>query len=39
MKSQPHVWTEITRYDLSISETKDVLADRVSLLLDKMTFN
>jgi monoamine oxidase len=32
--SQPHVWTEITRYGLSISETKGVLADRVSLLLD-----
>jgi monoamine oxidase len=32
--SQPHVWTEITRYGLSISETKGASADRVSLILD-----
>ncbi|CAF1239700.1 unnamed protein product [Rotaria sordida] len=32
--SQPHVWTEITRYGLSIVETQGVTADRLSLLLD-----
>jgi monoamine oxidase len=32
--SQPHVWTEVTRYGLSISETDGVIADRLSLLLD-----
>jgi len=32
--SQPHVWTEITRYGLSISETDGVIADRLSVLLD-----
>ncbi|CAF0975280.1 unnamed protein product [Rotaria sp. Silwood1] len=32
--SQPHIWNEITRYGLSIVETKGVTADRLSLLLD-----
>ncbi|CAF2570097.1 unnamed protein product [Rotaria sp. Silwood2] len=32
--SQPHIWTEITRYGLSITETKGITGDRLSLLLD-----
>lgn len=32
--SQPHVWTEVTRYGLSISETDGVVADQLSLLVD-----
>jgi monoamine oxidase len=32
--SQPYIWTEVTRYGLSISETKGATADRISLLLD-----
>jgi monoamine oxidase len=32
--SQPHVWTELTRYGFSISETKGVVADRFSALLE-----
>jgi monoamine oxidase len=32
--SQPHVWTELTRYGLTITETKGVVADRFSALLD-----
>lgn len=32
--SQPHIWTEITRYGLSVVETKGATADRLTLLLD-----
>ncbi|UJR14339.1 hypothetical protein I4U23_001335 [Adineta vaga] len=32
--SQPHVWSEITRYGFSICETKGATADRISVLLD-----
>ncbi|CAF1428939.1 unnamed protein product [Rotaria magnacalcarata] len=32
--SQPHVWTEVTRYGLSIVESKGATADRLSLLFD-----
>ncbi|CAF0740361.1 unnamed protein product [Adineta ricciae] len=32
--SQPHVWSEITRYGLSICETNGATADRISLLLE-----
>ena len=32
--SQPHVWTEMTRYGLTITETIGASADRVNVLLD-----
>jgi monoamine oxidase len=35
--SQPHVWTEVTRYGLSLTETKGATADHLSLLLDNGT--
>ena len=36
--SQPHVWTEITRYGLSLTESKGAAAgDRMSVLLDNGT--
>ena len=35
--SQPHVWSELTRYGLSVSETKGVVADHLSALLDNGT--
>jgi len=35
--SQPHVWTETTRYGLSISETKGVEADQLSVLTENGT--
>jgi monoamine oxidase len=35
--SQPHVWTEVTRYGLSLKESKGATADRMSLLLDNGT--
>ena len=35
--SQPHVWTEITRYGLSIIESKGVAAKYMSVLLDNGT--
>ena len=35
--SQPHVWTEVTRYGLSITETKGTWPDRVHVLLDHGT--
>ncbi|CAF1552957.1 unnamed protein product [Rotaria sp. Silwood1] len=35
--SQPHVWTEITRYGLSLTESKGTTANRMSILLDNGT--
>jgi monoamine oxidase len=35
--SQPHVWTEVTRYGLSLTESKGVTADRMSILLNNGT--
>ncbi|CAF1188517.1 unnamed protein product [Adineta steineri] len=35
--SQPHVWSEITRYGLSLKESKGVAADRMSILLENGT--
>ncbi|CAF3086227.1 unnamed protein product [Rotaria sp. Silwood2] len=35
--SQPHIWTEITRYGLSLTESKGATATRMSLLLDNGT--
>ena len=35
--SQPHVWTEVTRYGLSLTESKGATADRMSILLDNGT--
>src|SRR5690349_11147727 len=35
--SQPHVWTEVTRYELSLTESKSATADRISILLDNGT--
>ena len=35
--SQPHVWTEVTRYGLSLTESKGANADRFSVLLDNGT--
>jgi monoamine oxidase len=35
--SQPHVWTEVTRYGLSLTESKGATAERMSLLLDNGT--
>ena len=32
--SQPHIWTELTRYGFSISETTGAVADQVSILVD-----
>jgi monoamine oxidase len=35
--SQPHVWTELTRYGLSITESKGATADHMGVLLDNGT--
>ena len=35
--SQPHIWTEVTRYGLSITETEGTWPDRIHLLLDQGT--
>ena len=35
--SQPHVWAEMTRYGLSITETKGTWPDRIDLLLAQGT--
>jgi monoamine oxidase len=35
--SQPHVWTEVTRYGLHLTESKGATADRMSILLDNGT--
>lgn len=32
--SQPHIWTELTRYGFGISETQGAVADHISALLD-----
>ena len=35
--SQPHVWTEVTRYGLTLTESAGATADRFSLLFDNGT--
>ncbi|CAF4050418.1 unnamed protein product [Rotaria sordida] len=35
--SQPHIWTEITRYGFSLTESKGATATRMSVLLDNGT--
>lgn len=35
--SQPYVWTEVTRYGLSLTESTGATADRMSILLDNGT--
>jgi len=35
--SQPHVWSEITRYGLSLTESKGATADVISILVDNGT--